>query len=199
MRKTASKFIFLALFLLVLLTLSIVLGVCLKAALKTTIPIAPVPTGSMEPTIHVGSLLILQGVKPEDVNVGDIVVYKLPYAQKHTILFIFSEYKPAPIVHRVIAKVCDDGECYFLTKGDANQLPDQNPLDVDTWLRGEDIIGKVVLIIPYIGYFYIWAKTPVGIVIIVALIVYLAASCVFTDTKGKKHTKESLKTSSIRS
>ncbi|RLE50129.1 MAG: signal peptidase I [Candidatus Methanomethylicota archaeon] len=179
------KIITLTTFLLILLAIGIGLGACVKAALNTDVPLAAVPTGSMEPTIAKGSLLIIQGIAPKDVKVGDIVVYKLPYARRYTILFVFSYYVPSPIVHRVIAKTVVNGEYYFLTKGDANSIPDQNPLDVNTWLRGEDILGKVLFTIPYIGYFYLWAKTPIGTIVIAAIIVILAASLVFNEAKEK--------------
>lgn len=181
MRRVLSFSIFLA----VLFLATVGLTVCIKAALKTDIVFAPVPTGSMVPNITVGSLLILSGTNPEEVDVGDVIVFKTPSTQKHALLFIFTYYYPEPWVHRVIAKEVVGDQYFFLTKGDANPMPDQNPNDVTTWLKGEDVIGKVVFVIPYLGWVFLWAKSPIGTAIIVALIIVLAASWAWEESRPR--------------
>jgi signal peptidase len=66
-------------------------------------------TGSMEPTIPVGSIVTIKKVNPEYVKVGDIITFK---AGESTVM------------HRVIDKIVENGSYYFRTKGDANEVPD---------------------------------------------------------------------------
>jgi signal peptidase len=102
--------------------------------------------GSMEPTIHVGSIVIVRKVKPEDVKVGDIIAFKTGESKT---------------IHRVIDKVVEGGSFYFRTKGDANEDP-------DPWIvRPEDVLGKLQLTIPYYGYLIWFARTPFGIILFI--------------------------------
>ena len=102
--------------------------------------------GSMEPTIHVGSIVIIRRVKPEDVKVGDIIAFKTGESKT---------------IHRVIEKVVEGDTFYFRTKGDANEDP-------DPWIiKPEDVIGELHLTIPYYGYLIWFAQTPFGIVLFI--------------------------------
>jgi len=96
-------------------------------------PFMVVVSRSMEPTIHVNDLIVIRGVKISDVKIGDIIVFKSPINPDMY------------IVHRVVNIVNKNGQLLLKTKGDNNPLP-------DPWLIGEEnLIGEVVLIIPYIG------------------------------------------------
>jgi signal peptidase len=102
--------------------------------------------GSMEPTIHVGSIVIVRSVKPEDVKVGDIIAFKTGESKT---------------IHRVIDKVVEGGSFYFRTKGDANEDP-------DPWIvKPEDVLGELQLTIPYYGYLIVFARTPFGIILFI--------------------------------
>ena len=79
---------------------------------------------SMEPTIMTGDVVITKQIKFEDVEVGDIVVYKHTYEN--------GNYKA--IIHRVIGKTDD----YLIFKGDNNQ--EQDPWKV----YPEDVRAKVI-------------------------------------------------------
>lgn len=65
---------------------------------------------SMEPTIMTGDFVITKKVDFEDVEVGDIIVYR------HT----YENGKYAAIIHRVIEKT----DNYLVTKGDNNKVKD---------------------------------------------------------------------------
>ncbi len=91
---------------------------------------------SMEPTLRVGDVVIVD--KCADIKVGDVVVYV-----KGGRL----------IVHRVIKITEYGGELRYLTKGDANAVPDAPSNAPFTWLTRDRIIGKVVFVIPYVGIF----------------------------------------------
>ncbi len=118
------------------IALIVALDVVLPWALSTDIPLAVVSSYSMEPTLHVGDLLIVVGVRGEDVKVGDVIVYR---------------GRREPIVHRVIRVAIVNGSPRFLTKGDANRCPDQNPSDPSTWVSEDRLVGKVVAVVPYLG------------------------------------------------
>lgn len=63
----------------------------------------------MELAIHVGSIVVVRRVNPEDVGVGDIIAFKTGDSK---------------MIHRVIDKVYEGNSFYFRTKGDANEDPD---------------------------------------------------------------------------
>ena len=97
----------------------------------------------MKPTLNVGDLLIVQGIKnaseiKADEKDGDIIVFKKPGNPREF------------IVHRAIAKFVIDGKYYFITKGDNNPSCDQcvgaSPV------RKVDIYGKAIFVIPYVGW-----------------------------------------------
>src|SRR4030042_1774281 len=109
-------------------------------------------SGSMEPAINVGSFVIS---KPSSFySKGDIITFSLNGNKKNL------------ITHRIEAKLFPDGvdkEPVYLTSGDANE-------DFDTgFVKNENIIGKVVFTVPYLGYFANFAKTPKGLLLLVII------------------------------
>ena len=100
-------------------------------------PIKPVAiaTGSMEKEIYVGDVAIIQKCNANDVNVGDIIEYQM---EGYT------------VIHRIVQKNQRSGEFYFVTKGDNNNAPDVAEV------REDQLIGKVIFKIKYIGYPAIW-------------------------------------------
>ncbi|MFD2841281.1 signal peptidase I [Populibacterium corticicola] len=92
-------------------------------------------TGSMAPAIHPGDLVATQSVNFEDIKVGDIVVYQLESGQ------------PTTVTHRVTAFTWTAaGTKTLTTRGDANNVTDSLPV------RAEQIHGKVMYVVPKIGY-----------------------------------------------
>lgn len=105
----------------------------------------PVFTGSMEPAIHVGSVVVIKPVDAETLKTGDIICFKLSQSTS--------------VTHRII-NVTDGG---FVTKGDANEDPDQ-------WtVKRENVIGKVIFTIPYIGYIGYFVRTPIGFILLIII------------------------------
>jgi len=90
----------------------------------------------------IGDLPIIEGAK--DYNVGDVIVYSVP-GQK------------VPIIHRII-RINSDGS--YTTKGDHNP----NLLPFEGAVRKEQIHGKVIFIIPKLGYFKVVLTKFVGTV-----------------------------------
>jgi len=146
---------------LILMGLVVVSVLCfqkvLVAALRTDYPLHTPVSSSMEPTLNIGDLLIVQGVvDSDDVDVGEIIIFRKPTSP--------DEF----IVHRVIEKSQTQyGETYFITKGDNNFAR-------DPWKVTENhIIGKVLWRIPFLGYIKIFLGTPVGIALTIILFVIL--------------------------
>ena len=123
-----------------------------------------VKSGSMEPAIPTGSLVI---VRP-------VAVYK----KGDVITFGKDTKTDIPTTHRVIS-LNDDGT--FTTKGDANEEEDQAPV-----LR-KDVIGKVMFHVPGAGYVLDFARQPVGFTLLVAipagLVIMEELLTIFSETK----------------
>jgi signal peptidase I len=96
---------------------------------------------SMGSAIPLGSVVVVKSFS--SYQVGDIISY---YAQ-------VSE-ETAIVTHRITAI----GGNVYLTKGDANMLADRE------LVRPRLIIGKVILTIPYLGYFLNFSKSLLGVI-----------------------------------
>ena len=116
-------------------------------------------SGSMEPEIYKGDLVIIQS--QEGYGEGDIVTYLTPAADGSV----------TSVTHRIIDEYTERGVRYFITKGDNNDSADPNPV------RETQVVGEVVAVIPDLGTFLEWLKTPSGIisVILFACIIIAAA------------------------
>jgi signal peptidase len=90
-------------------------------------------SGSMEPDIGVGGLVVIKPVDGEDVSVGEVISFKLPGID-------------TPICHRLIERTETSDGIILRTKGDANEEPD------DFVVRTADVIGRAVFYVPYAGY-----------------------------------------------
>lgn len=109
-------------------------------------------SGSMEPTIHVGDLAVVQIVKSDQLKVGDIITYRT--AQRPDLV----------VTHRLIEIALDEqGRLSFRTKGDANEIADQVAVDQ----RG--LLGRVAYTIPRIGYLVEFAKRPEGKILLIGI------------------------------
>ncbi len=91
---------------------------------------------SMTPALAVGDIVITRDVSAEEVRVGDIVRFSRS-----------GEF----IIHRVVDIEHSEGQVFFVTQGDANNVADPP-------LIGEQIQGKVVVVIPKIGWLSIGVR-----------------------------------------
>ncbi|NJE26650.1 signal peptidase I [Thermococcus sp. MV5] len=90
-------------------------------------------TDSMEPMISPFSLVIIS--PEEDIKIGDVVLYEVELSKK--------KYK---VLHRVIDIKEREEQIIYITKGDNRRY-------ADAWyVNKEDIIGKLLISIPYVGY-----------------------------------------------
>lgn len=122
--------------------------------------------GSMEPTIHKGSLVIDEPVTSDKLRLGDIITFD-QYDQTTT--------------HRIVGVEGSASGAMFSTKGDANQVVDPEPLS----FPGR--VGLVKLAIPGIGYAVAWMQYiwRLGATLIAAIIFFSCAAMVFLRKDAK--------------
>ncbi len=116
-------------------------------------------SGSMEPEYHVGSVIYVKEVAPEDLKVGDAITFRLSEDTYAT--------------HSLVSIDMDKQE--FVTKGIANEN--------DDGARGFDtLVGKASqkFSIPFLGYISLNIKTPVqcaaiGLIVIILLLELIPA------------------------
>lgn len=106
---------------------------------------AVVLSGSMEPELSVGDLILVK--ESDEIEVNDIVVY---------------QDMSSLVVHRVI----DVQDNLITTQGDANNVSDE-PMDISL------VKGVVFFCIPGVGTLVNFLKTPVGIVLTILLAILL--------------------------
>ncbi len=95
----------------------------------------PVLSGSMEPALKVGEVILTKPVKLEEIEIGDIITFQTGEQGEQT------------VTHRVVNIIEIDEKPYFQTKGDTNEEPDSNLVSSE----GEEI-RKVVFHILYLGF-----------------------------------------------
>lgn len=101
-----------------------------------------------------GDIMILVGEHPEQIKRGEILV--------------FWSGKSYPIIHRVTKVWIDEetGNRFFETKGDHNRDQVRQPPVLDeTNIHTDQIVGKAVIRIPYLGYVKIWFVELLNLII----------------------------------
>ncbi len=125
-------------------------------------------SGSMTPSIRIGDIVIVD-TRDKDPDINDTMVF-------------LAEGKV--IVHRVVYKYVKNSKEYYITKGDANK-------EIDPWvISRREIIGKTVLVIPYVGKPTLVMREVLGepiryssiaiSLLLVLLIIYMFKESVYT-------------------
>lgn len=121
-------------------------------------------TGSMMPSIRPGSVIFTKYTNM--YKNGDIITFP---------------GDPNPITHRIFKTINRNGYDFFVTKGDANDALDNTLVD------SRKIIGKVVLIIPYLGILINFLKTKIGLYLFIFLptlsIIVIEIKKIFNELK----------------
>jgi signal peptidase len=112
--------------------------------------VVTVMSGSMAPTYPVDAVLALDPVDPAKVREGDVIAFE-------------TESDRPMVTHRVVAITHDAGGLAFVTKGDANEEADIDPVAASA------VRGRVVVGIPYLGSFVRVVHNPVGFAIFLVL------------------------------
>lgn len=110
-----------------------------------------VKSGSMEPTIMTGDIILISS--QEFYNKHDVVTFK--------------DAGGRIVTHRIIDEDVSKDNTTFITKGDANRS-----IDNDT-ITQENILGKVNLVIPKIGFLVGFTQTLPGLLTMIIIPVVL--------------------------
>lgn len=129
-----------------------------------------VRSGSMEPTIKTGDLIV--------VRIASGITSPLPnviskYKVGDTIAFKEDKNPNVLTTHKIVTKKIVDGKTMYQTQGDANKTPDIK------LIAEEQIVGKSIFTLPKVGKLFAYAKTKQGfalLVLIPALLVILIES-----------------------
>ncbi|MEF8826009.1 MAG: signal peptidase I [Halapricum sp.] len=112
-----------------------------------------VKSGSMEPAIPTGSVVFVTEVPAERVGEDDVITYRDDGGNL--------------VTHRVAEKHVAGESLRFVTKGDANEDPDPEPV------YRSDLVGVVTFNIPLIGYVVAFGNTQMGYLAMVLVPVML--------------------------
>lgn len=124
---------------------------------------AVVVSGSMSGSIEVDDLVVTAA--SDSYAVGDIIMFRSG---------------GSVVTHRIV----EEKENGYITKGDANNAPDLEAVDP------ENIIGKVIFVIPKIGLLIGFLQTPSGLLGVGLLIVLLALLPGTLENKDKGGTRK---------
>ena len=132
-----------------------IIWIGLRVAFGTENPFYVVSSGSMVPNLNVFDVIVVNGnVAFDQLKLGDIIVFNVPVTHDKV------------IVHRV-AEILSQNPLTIRTKGDAN--PGSIP-GIDFPITQGDYIGKVVYVIPQIGYVTRILTPPINYIIIAVII-----------------------------
>lgn len=112
-------------------------------------------SGSMLPNIQVKDIVVTKKIEEERLKVGDIITFISPDPR----------FGGISVTHRIIDKIYDEskGIYTYRTQGDANNVADAVPVPND------NILGKVIVKIPKLGYLQDILASKGGLIILVLI------------------------------
>lgn len=112
-------------------------------------------SGSMLPTIKVKDVVVTKKIPEEELKVGDIITFISPDLR----------FGGISVTHRIIDKIYDesDGIYKYRTQGDNNNIADSIPVP------NGNILGKVILKIPKLGYIQDVLSSKGGLIVLVLI------------------------------
>ena len=144
-------------------TRSAAVGTIVALVLTAAVPVVfggrsfSVMSGSMEPSISTGDLVMTTPIAPGEAASGDIVTFPDP------------DHQGRLLTHRVASSTRSGTEFQFVTKGDANNNPERWKVPAD------GRIGRVALRVPKLGYAMTATRSPAARVALVTLPALLLA------------------------
>lgn len=162
MKKVTQGFkVGLSIFLFVALPLVVFTLITSKTGVLGGIRSFTVLSGSMEPTLPVGSMIY--AVKQPTYDLGDVVSVSIG---------------DVVVTHRIFQTIQNEDGVSFVLKGDANKVPDQNAV------FARDIIGKQMVMVPFAGSLSAFVRTPAGFILLVVVpAIFLIAFELFSIKK----------------
>jgi signal peptidase len=104
-----------------------------------------VMSGSMQPVLRPGDLVIDQRITPLQARVGDVVTFRDPSDGSRL------------LTHRVRSIQVSGDSVTIVTKGDASNA-------VQRWvIRSDGTLGRVIFRVPKIGYPIFWFRSRTGV------------------------------------
>ena len=97
-----------------------------------------IATGSMEPEIQIGDMVVMARWGLADIQPGDVIAV---------------ERQGRTIVHRVVEVRQEAGEPLYVTQGDANNAPDEEPA------AQSQVEGRMIGLVPAVGRISLWFHT----------------------------------------
>jgi signal peptidase len=151
-------------------------GLAARLAPMADAEIFTIRSGSMEPAIGIGSLVVVtEDVAPAK---GDVIAYRLPNG--------------AVVTHRVSRVVDGDAGRFLEARGDANPDPDPSLVPADA------VIGEVSLTIPLLGFLLALLGMPIGIVTLISVAGTLLTAIWLLEELEEAETVEDLRTGAER-
>ena len=112
-----------------------------------------VQSGSMEPAIKTGSIVLV--AKQSNYKVNDVITFFESLGSKQDLSSTFT--------HRILSINNVNGEFVYQTKGDANNGADKNAISQ------AHILGKVIFNAPYLGYIISFSRSQLGLIVLVVI------------------------------
>lgn len=167
MKKALKLFYYLLGIIVSLIAVALIVSIL---PIPGNIKILSVLSGSMEPTIHTGSIVV---VKPAtSYRIGDIITFASDRRDKTS------------TTHRIYDIRLQTGKPIYITKGDANNAPDVKEVSQS------DLMGKVLFSVPWAGYLIDFAKKPMGFVLIIIIpavaVIYDEVRKIYVEIKKRK-------------
>lgn len=122
-----------------------------KLNMPLQIKLYSVLSGSMEPRIPLGSVILV--VPSKEYKAGDVITFGAETDRTKT------------VTHRIVdvSRDIDLGKVSYRTKGDANDSVDMELIDSGR------VIGKVVFHLPLLGYAVAFAQTQMGLILLIII------------------------------
>lgn len=134
--------------------------------------VSMVYSGSMEPALDVGGVAVVRPVDPQAIKAGDVISYAPPTDTS------------IRVTHRVIEVVQGGDSLMFRTKGDANEDPDAYAVPA------QNVVGRVWICVPYLGYLIDYIRTPLGFGLLIgipaALLILIELKSIFSLVRGSR-------------
>jgi signal peptidase len=131
-----------------------------------------VMSGSMEPAIHTGDVVVDETIAPRDARIGDVVTFPDPHRGGKL------------VTHRLRSLRRAGASMSAVTKGDANNT-------VERWrVPANGTIGRVVYRVPQLGYAMSYVRTPYGRIVLIGIAIAVIAAIALARIWRREPTAE---------
>jgi signal peptidase I len=136
-----------------------------------------VQSGSMEPAIKTGSVVLVE--KSNNYTVGDVITYSENVDGNISV-------NKSTYTHRLVSVKVDGNTSLYQTKGDANRGEDVH------LVNEKQILGRVIVTIPWLGYIVAFSRTRIGLLclIIIPAVVIIYHELINIKTEINKMVKK---------